>query len=281
MISISELVEKSRELPVLPASVTRLAAVIADPQSTIDEIVEAIRFDQSLTGAVLREANSAISASRRTIVNLKDAVIRIGGARILSRSISKTLKIKLAAGLPGYGYGEQELWRHGVAAAVAAEELCAFVNVQAQGLVFTAALLHDIGKLIMENAAPPEAMRSVWEGVSRRNKTCEESEQAVFGFSHAVIGGEIIKAWNLPEAIEKAVRRHHSSEACSEPDQCTDMVMVSNIIAHAMGEGLGYEGMSVSIDDDVTQRIGIRREDFERICSRAAGSFSRTLELYT
>ncbi len=273
------MVEHSGDLAALPASVTRLAAVIADPHSVIGDVVEAIRFDQALTAAVLREANSAASASRRVISSVKDAAVRIGGARILSHCIAGALRTKLGEALTSYGYGEMELWRHSVAAAVAAEELGLIVKTSGRGLEFTAALLHDIGKLVMGRKAPADAMLAVWEAVKKNNVTCERAETAVIGFSHAVLGAEIVKTWGLPEDIERAVRNHHASDA--GPDACTDMVIVSNLAAHAMGEGLGHEGMSLSIDGAVSQRMGIRREDFERICARAAGSFSRTLTLYT
>ena len=279
MIQLSQMVEKSRDLAALPASVTRLAAVIANPFSVIDEVVEAIRFDQALTASVLREANSASSGSRRVISTVKDAAIRIGGARILSHCIAGALKTTLAEALPSYGYKEQDLWRHSVATAVAAEELGLLVKTSGCGLEFTAALLHDIGKLVMGRIAPTEAMRSVWENVIINNLTCEQAEFSVFGFSHAILGAEIVKAWELPNSIENAVRNHHTFTPSS--DLCTDVVIISNLVAHAMGEGLGHEGMSLSIDEAISQRLNIHREDFERICARAAGSFSRTLALYT
>ena len=122
-------------------------------------------------------------------------------------------------------------------------------------------------------------MRSVWESVDKSNSTCERAETAVFGFSHATVGAEIIKTWGLPEGIERAVRDHHARPF--PPDPCTDIVVVSNVVAHAMGEGLGYEGMSLSVDETVSQRIGIKRGDFEKICARTAGNFTRTLALYT
>jgi putative nucleotidyltransferase with HDIG domain len=278
MTNLKSMVEKSRDLGPLPASVLRLASVIADPQSDIVDIVEAIRFDQALTASILREANSAGSASRRVITSIKDAAIRIGSARILSHCMASVLRSKLTTPLPGYGYGEQDLWRHSVASAIAAEELSYRAPTSGRGMEFTAALLHDIGKLIIGRTAPEDAMRQVWEGVGKSNLTCEQAETAVFGFSHAAVGAEVIMTWGLPADIEAAVRYHH---ACPSPSQpCTDIVMVSNIIAHTMGEGLGHEGMSLAVDEEVSGRMGIKREEFERICARTADNFGRTLTLY-
>jgi putative nucleotidyltransferase with HDIG domain len=279
MIQLAQMVEKSRDLAALPASAARLAAVIADPNCEIGDVVEAIRFDQAITASVLREANSVASASRRVITNVKDAAIRIGGARILSHCIANALRTDLSQALPGYGYNENDLWRHSVAAAVAAEELGIIAKTTGRGLEFTAALLHDIGKLVMGRLAPAEAMHMVWENVTKKDLTCECAETLIFGFSHAILGAEIVKAWDLPEPIETAVRNHHAPIAPF--DTYTDTVVISNIVAHAMGEGLGYEGMCLSVDDALCTRIDIGREDFERVCARAAVSFSKTLALYT
>jgi putative nucleotidyltransferase with HDIG domain len=278
MIELSKMVEKSLALTALPASAARLATVIADPKCTIGDVVETIRFDQAITASILREANSVASASRRVITNVKDAAIRIGGARILSHCIAGALRTDLSRALPGYGYNEHDLWRHSVAAAVAAEELGAIAKTADRGLEFTAALLHDIGKLIMGRMAPAEDMLLVWENVTKKDLTCERAETEIFGFSHAILGAEIIKVLGLPKAIETAVRNHHAP--IPPFDTCTDTVVVSNIVAHVMGEGLGYEGMCLSVDDALYRRIGIGREDFERVCACAAGSFSKTLTLY-
>jgi putative nucleotidyltransferase with HDIG domain len=278
MMELSYMVEKSRDLAALPSSVVKLAAVIADPQSAIGDVAEAIRFDQALTASVLREANSVASASRRTISTVKDAVVRLGGARILSHCIATALKNRFVEALPGYGYAEQDLWRHSVAAAVAAEELGAAVKTTDHGLAFTAALLHDIGKLIMGRMAPAADMQSVWDSVKRDNLTCERAETEVFGFSHAILGAEMVKEWALPEPIELAVRHHHAAAVASEP--CTDSVVIANIVAHAIGVGLGYEGMGVTVDDAVAQRLDLTHQAFEKLCANTAYTYQNVTDMF-
>ncbi|MDD5675094.1 MAG: HDOD domain-containing protein [Chitinivibrionales bacterium] len=278
MITLNDMMSNVQTLPALPAAASRLAAVIADPTSGIEEIVEVVRFDQALTAAVLREANGISSGSRRIISTVKDAVIRLGGARILSRSLAGALQARLAEALPGYGYGERELWRHSVAAAVAAEELGAYVNNADKGMAFTAALLHDIGKLILGRRAGPAVMQAIWECVEKNGFTCVQAENETLGFSHAVLGAEIIKAWQLPEIIENAVRDHHAVGGIA--DACTDTVAAANIIAHCIGTGLGYEGMSIAVDDALSERLDLCKEDFERVCAGAMGRFTQVLALY-
>jgi hypothetical protein len=240
---IGSLVSRIETLAPLPACASRLAAVVDDPESGIDDVVEAIRFDQALTATVLREANATSSASRRVISSVKGAVVRLGGARVLSRCLAGAIKAQLVEALPGYGYDERELWRHSVAAAVAAEEL---------GVAFTASLLHDIGKLVLGRQAEPETMQAVWNCVEKDACTADQAETIVLGFSHAALGA----------------------------DFCGDTVIVANIIAHCIGAGLGYEGMSIAAPEMISGRLGLSKENFERVCANTLGRLRQVLELY-
>ena len=120
MKPITEIVTQAEKLKPLPNTVVKLAQVIADEHSTIDDVTEIIRYDQALTADILKIANSAFSASNRSIDNIRDAVIRLGSARILEMVVSKKVKFIMKRGLDQYGYSENDLWRHSVASALAA-----------------------------------------------------------------------------------------------------------------------------------------------------------------
>ncbi|MGB7569633.1 MAG: HDOD domain-containing protein [Chitinivibrionales bacterium] len=280
MIDIKNIIAEIKGLDPLPPTAIKLAALVGDGNSTVDQIVEVVRYDLALTADILKFANSAFSASQRKIVHVKDAVIRLGGARILEQVLGRRVQGKLKTMLPAYGYTEDELWRHSVAAATAAELLNASATIHISGISFTAALLHDIGKLIIGRVAPQADMESLWAMVSSAAAGCpvETAEKKVLGFSHADIGAQVAGAWQLPEAIVAAIANHHAVDGTADP--VADSVKIANIVAHSIGEGLGNEGMSMAIDDTVVDRLGLTRDAFENLCARTACKYRDVMKMF-
>lgn len=105
----------------LPTSATRLASLVADEIPDVARIVEVVTYDQALTAALLRRANSSWSASRTEITTVKDAVVRIGAGPVVALALGVNVRDRLAVAIPAYGLAEGELWDHSVAATIAAE----------------------------------------------------------------------------------------------------------------------------------------------------------------
>lgn len=266
MITLKQLTKSITELPPLPQTATRLASALASASSTVDDFVEIIRWDQALTATVLKFANSAFAGAAREMSSIRDAVIRLGGGRILEQVLARHLHSRLAASLPSYGYDERDLWRHSVAAALAAESLANFCRVPVPGLAFTAALLHDIGKLILARCAPQSDLEAIWKTVVARSCSADVAEAEVLGYSHAEAGAALTAAWQMPPALVRAVRDHHAT--LPEPDAMTDCVMAANFAARSIGEGVGHEGMSTGGDAAVAKRLGLTKDKFEAVCAR-------------
>jgi len=262
----------------LPATTVRLAQVLADENSSLDEAAKVISFDQGLAADVLRMSNSIFSASRRRIESVREAVLRIGGSRILEMLISRHIKGPMKRTLPQYGYSEDDLWRHSVASAVAAEGLSKIVKTSVSGVSYTAALLHDIGKLVMIRNFPEGEMQQVFLSMQNDKISWAEAEKQTFGFSHGDVGARVAQAWKLPEAIENAIRFHNDPH--NGYDLVTDTVRVANITARALGQGVGLEGMGVAVDEKIYERLGIADDGFDKLCLDAALRFQEVLEMY-
>lgn len=278
MITIEHILKRIKELAPLNPSASRIAGLVASRESSIDDLVKVIKYDQALTIDVLRYANSALSASVRRIATIKDAVIRIGGARILMQLLAKHVKNSMSTALPAYGYSENELWRHSIAAAVAAENLNSFAKVKIDGLSFTSALLHDVGKLILARIAPREDMERIWQKVVEQQCPCAAAEREILGFSHAEIGAEVITAWKLPDSIVVAVRDHHAVRCTG--DILTEATIFANTVARSIGEGIGFEGMGFAVDGLIGVHLGLTKENFERICAETAFRAREIMNMY-
>ena len=281
MITMDEIIKKAGELEPLPLTAIKLSKIIADQKSTINDIVEVIQYDEAITAKVFKYANCVFYAGNRSITTLKEAVIRLGSGRILEYSIGGHLKKQFKTPLPTYGYSEDDLWRHSVASAVASEVLInSFIKKHISGITFTAALMHDIGKLILVRAASEEDMSQIWDMVQNESSpcTCEQAEKEVLGYSHADIGAELTRLWKLPVEIVRAIHFHHSVNKAFDP--ITDVVRIANIVARSIGEGIGKEGMNLAIDDNISDRLELTKESFEKICITTSEKLEIILEMF-
>ncbi|MDQ1385811.1 MAG: hypothetical protein QOG65_3190, partial [Actinomycetota bacterium] len=127
--------------------------VAACESPDLAQIVDIVRYDQALTAALLRSANSSWSAARTEIATVRDAVVRLGAGPVLALALGVNVRGRMETAIPAYELAEGELWSHSVLAMLAAETLRSHVGMSHGGHKLpaetpTAALLHDVGKLV-------------------------------------------------------------------------------------------------------------------------------------
>lgn len=267
MISLSILSRDIDRLDPLPISLPKLAEILADSGSNLKDIVQVVQYDPALTANTLRMANSAAFAPRTPIISVQDAIMRLGGGRILQLAVGERVKSFLYSSCSVYNLSEKELWRHSVAAALGADLLSRFATQSIPPVAFTAALLHDIGKIIIARRVSPELRQKIIDLVEEEKLPFYEAEQRVLGVSHAEIGGVIAKRWSFPEIIRNCIALHHDPEKEENILPAFDAVHVGNVVAKTLGIGMGIEEMNMVACANSARRLGLTPEKFEALCA--------------
>ncbi len=193
----------------LPLTVHRLTGVISDGEHDVAEIVEIVSLDQALTASLLRRANSAMAGSRNPIATVREAVVRLGTGPLLSMAFAATVGSRMITALPAYGLVEGEMWENSVAASVTADVIRTTANSYVPAEASTAALLHDIGMVVICNHFGPQTINMLKVAAETDHVSSLQVERQVFGADHAQIGGVVAGRWNLPETIVEAITYHH------------------------------------------------------------------------
>ncbi|MGQ0825182.1 MAG: HDOD domain-containing protein [Actinomycetota bacterium] len=261
MIDLDALARAAADLDPLPASVTGLAVLVCDGTPEIADVVELVQFDQALTATLLRTANSSWSASRVEITTVKDAVVRLGSGPVLSLALAVDIRGRLQHAIPEYGLAEGDLWEHSVAAAVAAELVARHAAVPPPAETATAALLHDVGKLVMARFLEPALLvalqRAEAQGLTRR-----KAEADVLGIDHAELGALIAQSWGLPPALVRGIGSHHEPTA-SDVVACG--VHVADVLAKTVGAGLD-DNPDAATFTTACATLGLAPDGFEAVC---------------
>jgi putative nucleotidyltransferase with HDIG domain len=278
LLDLHQLVAKAYDLEPIPMSGTKLANLVADPESTLESITEVVSLDQALTGRTLRAANSAASAARSTITTVKDAVVRLGRSTMLTLGFGTKVRRQLQQALPEFGLAENMLWRHSVAAALVAESMGSMCKVAIPPESYAAALLHDIGKLVLARFLDADLLSFLQRAQNEGRCNPLEAEMEILEVNHAELGGLIARHWGLPNTIALGVQYHHTPT--DELPLVCHVVCVANILAKTV---LPETEAPPPYPEDHRAsflKLGVDAQLEKRITAAVSARFTKVLELF-
>ncbi len=209
--------------------------------------------------------------------DLQDAVIRIGFGEIYRVVACVVGERTLGAAQRGYGIAQGELWKHCAVTAVAAKLIARELGGD-EPVVFTAALLHDIGKLVLSTALDG-AYAEVVAKTEGSNLSLLEAEKAILGVEHAEIGGRLLARWNFPENLVNAVWRHHDPAKARPAEQLAAYVHLGDVLAHWLGHGYGHQAYALRCRAEALDILEVTSKDLEQFLIKTAGSVEEVLAL--
>jgi putative nucleotidyltransferase with HDIG domain len=237
-------------------------------------MVDVIQYDQSITANVLRVCNSAYFGLRHPVHSLRDAVAMIGFDRLVEVILQNNSAQLISRACPGYDLDDGELWRHSVSCALLSHIISIRLNQPPSPARFTAALLHDIGKVILSGFVR-EHFEEIRKIVRDEGRSFSEAEKEVLGIDHAELGGKISERWQFPKAIVLAIRYHHTPLLAPENHEIVNLIYLCDLVALMMGIGGGADGLSYHAHKEVLNQNQLGRRDIEQFISQLDEGFKK------
>lgn len=278
MLDHPRLVKAAESLDPVPISVTRLLAIVARDNWAFTDVEQVICLDQALTGRLLRLANSWAVASHMPVGTVKDAVFRVGIGPVVSFATAACVGPSFRRALPEYGLSEGRLWRHSVAASLGAEVLGAMSPVGVPVESVTAALLHDVGKLVLARFLTPDLLQGLADARAAGDRTAMQAEVEVLGVHHGELGGLIARHWNLPERLAEAIAHHHAPEKVA--DVMCDAVHVANIAARLVAGPPAVADVDVQPSPGAVERLRLPANFLDRLTAHVERRLEDVLARY-
>jgi putative nucleotidyltransferase with HDIG domain len=259
MKELDDFINRVKHLPPAPRVLPELLALLRDDDVDTDRVVKVIAYDPSLTAAVLQLCNSAFYAPASRIGDLSQAITWLGFKQVYQLVTAVIGARTLGGSQKGYGIDQGELWQHAVASAVAAQLLARKLGDD-ESIIFTAALLHDVGKIILS-----EALEGVYakllDETEKQHRSLLESEKAVLGVQHAEVGGRLLSRWKFPDVIVSAVWFHHQPKGAAPHERVAACVHLGNVIAHFLGHSYGHQALALRGRADALEILNLKPED--------------------
>jgi len=265
MTNIEDIISGIDTLTPIPPVAAQIMALAEDENSSMSDISDLIIHDPSITASLLKICNSAYFGLARKVESVRDAITLLGLDQIVELVLLNTTAENFKDEPDGYGLGEGELWHHAVLSAHVAKVLAENHGLaNKKHLIFTAALLKDIGKIIMGRfvAFSYEKINIL---VNSKGYSFNEAEKEVIGMNHEELGGVVGQKWRFGKKLIYIIRNHHMSEEASRNDVETALVYLADIVCMMMGFGTGVDGLAYRFYSDVLDRMKLTDQDLQKI----------------
>jgi putative nucleotidyltransferase with HDIG domain len=266
-------IERMIELPTLPAVIQKVTSVIERQGTSAEDIGRIIETDQALSVKVLRLANSAYYGFPGRIASAGHAVVVLGVNVVKGLTLGASVfDMMVAAGMG-------PLWRHSVAVGAAARILAERVGLKNGEEVFTAGLLHDIGKVVLTVKAPDVDARIK---KIMRSRDCPQvvAEREVLQFTHADVAGWLAEAWHLPTVLKEPISWHHDPAKATTARLQTDVVHVADVLVKALGYGEAVDDPVPPLSQQAWEGLHLTEETLTDCVNEMAGEFDSIEECF-
>lgn len=223
--ALKRILETVGELPASPAVVSSVMGLTSNLDSKVTDISNVLAADPSLTAKVLKLSNSSFYGRPKGVISLQEAVLILGFFTVRSMVIATSAHTMYSKN--DTDGTRSKLWQHSLSAAVAGRQIATFINHPQREEVFIAALLHDIGKLVLLQRMPQQ-YREVLDAVAKEQGSFTEVEDEVLGFNHCEVAAILLEKWSFPTSLIEAIQRHHDPPPLLE-DQPIPIAHVVNL----------------------------------------------------
>ncbi len=275
MTDIKEIVTEIDTLKPIQPVAAQILALADDANSSLSEVADLIIYDPVITANVLRLCNSAYFSLPRKVESVYDAITLLGLDHVVDLVLMDSLSCNFRDRGDGYGLGEGELWRHAVLAAHVVKILVGLARLPVKRhLVYTAALIKDIGKLILGRFVA-FSFEKINILVHSRGYSFDEAEKEVMGMNHEDLGALMAEKWRFSEKLIYIIQHHHLSDSAARDDSETALVYLADIICMMMGMSTGVDGLAYRFYSDVLNRTNLTANDLQTVIAETGESWDR------
>lgn len=256
-ISMKRAVRNFQSVPVLSGVITKLTSLAEDDKATIQEMARLVSSDQVLCAKILKLVNSPFYGFSRRVSTISHALILLGVNVVKSLAISSSIFEVMEKNIVG-------LWEHSLGTGVIAGIIARRLDFQESEEIATAALLHDIGKVIIRLELKEE-YNDLLSLSESKEVFIREAEREMLGVDHAEIGELLARRWFLPDKLIEPIACHHDVEKSVTYQTRTAIVHIADVFSKAGGFGFSGDDFVPQIQPIAWKRLGLNEHMLEEL----------------
>lgn len=241
----------------IPQTALKILRMFQEGRHGITDITDELSQDQVLSAQTLKLCNSALFAGTIRIDTLKDAVLLLGKDMLVKTVITAAVNTYYnQAGTSGYSLCKGGLFFHAVGVGSTAELLAEKTGKADPKQAYTAGLLHDIGKVVLDQYIADSAPL-MFRNLGKNKDSFIRSEKKILGITHCQAGSILAGNWQFSNALTQVVRHHHNPEAADDCRDLVDVVYMADLLMEKFFTGFDLEKMQTRSMEAVFKRLGL------------------------
>jgi len=227
--TVRQINDAIEELIPIPQIALKIIRMINDENSSFREIAGEVLQDQVLSARIIRMCNSVSVNLAMKVDSIEKALLRIGEKSLVLMALSFSMNKFIAQASRGYSLCKGGMFHHSVWTARMSAKLAEMTSKARPELAYTAGLLHDIGKVVLDqymNGAYPLFYRQL----QIQGSDLTTAEKDLFGISHTDAGHLLVRRWDIPESIGEAVLHHHEPDKAGKNRPLPHLVYLADLL---------------------------------------------------
>ena len=269
--------DELQDLPPLPAVIVRVMQTINDPTTSASDLNRLISADQALASKVLRLVNSSYYGFPRKIATITNAVVILGFNTV--RNLTTSLGVFNAFDARGQktALDRDAFWAHSMGVAAAAGVIARRKSIGAKSVeeVFIGGLLHDIGKLFLDQYFPDQYAIAIKLAAAAKISIWE-AEKTALGVGHALVGKRIAEKWNLPLSLTAMITLHHQPVFAKEYFELAATIQAADHVARRLALGSGGDALIPALAPEVEKWLGFSPTLWEAVETETCRKFDES-----
>lgn len=261
---IDKAISRVRPIPQIALKIVRM---LNSNEVNLKSVADEVRQDQVISAKVINMSNSALFSPRSRIDSVDRALVMLGEKKILQLILFVSVELFYQDAENGYSLCKGGLYHNAIASAVVAEQLARMTNMVEPDVAYTAGLLHDIGKAVLDQYVA-RAYPFFYRKIFTEQKSLLEAERDLLGVQHTSVGSRLAELWALPESLKQVIAYYHMPEQVTEHSQLVHLVYLSQLLISRFKVGTNISRINTSNLSQRLERLGIGVEDFPDIVDK-------------
>ena len=223
---VKDITAAAERLPPFPDIAWKIISLVRS-MAPVRQIEELITLDPTISAKILRMGNSAYYGRQYGVGTVREAILLLGDKRLLQVVIAACATLYYG---PCNSPEERALWEHSVNTALLSEVIARRIQYTGILSLYTASLLHDIGKTVLNLYAKIYLHSTLRE--IRGGSDMITAERRGLGIDHQELGGIIARNWQFPPDLVTAIEYHHRPEKAAKNEEVASLVHIADTLAN-------------------------------------------------
>ncbi len=277
-LNIDDVLKKIKDFPTLPTIYNALMDLLANPNTTVNDLSSLISKDQSSASKLLKAVNSPIYGFYGRITSINQAISFLGFEEVKNLITALSIIDIFSKDISDTLFNPVDFWKHSIAVGIITRLIGFYTKAPDIESYFLSGILHDLGKLFFIKVIPKEYSKVIQYSMENK-KYILDSEMRILGLTHTVVGELLAEKWNLPKQIKNAIRYHNTGFVNGSFNHLVSSVHIANIAANAFGLGNKWEYIIPTPNINVWNYLNLDKNFFKDNIKKILNDFEESVIL--